>query len=462
LEKQLDALKDRGPSQRTRELAAAIERLNKAERERGYNRQLSDLRERKHLLVLEKELRARKEQIDISKYSGKERVVAIDAEMDRLQRRSDEQERFNHLLDLQYQLTRRQVRQEGESIQEFIERRAQENRHILEEAAQIQVDRQKAILEKQKETAQLEVEIEQAKEDIKELIRQHALEKELERLQKLLDASRERDARLLEADRERLQKLLEASKKHDQEVLEAKREALQKQIEAVRENAQQQIEVARDQADKDIQSIERRRDAAIAAANRVADLAIAAEKRRAAEALRILEQTEDERIRLAIAGSKTVADLQGLAGYIAGLNYAEGQLRALFGTYGVDPNAINDQIRRIWSLKAQYSTQFARLVQAEIKSRMHAGGFASGGIVPLRNSTYLGNDMRAGEGGTEWAMIFPNSVVQALQDGARKNGGGGGPVIGSVTLASTESPAAQEWRLQRLIKQTVRDELRRN
>ena len=452
LQQALDALSDVGPSRQTQALAAAIEHLNAAEERRGYLQSLNEIRDNRRLAVLEHELRLRKTAINISNYSGPARLIAIDAEIDRLNRQAAAQEKINALLDLQYRASQRLRREEGETIQDFLDRRSQANRALLLEQAKLAGNSRVDSLTKLRENTEFNIKLKEFEAQRLELIRQHDLEAHQQSLQDQLRASEEADQRRIEAQRETLGALLEASKAADQAAADAKRKSLQDEIDTVRDNADKAIEQSRRENEAKKVAAKAAAEVLINAAKKTADESIAAAKKSAELATFWVNKGEQDKIKLAIEGAKTLQDLSLVSGGLAGSSLAYAQLKASIEALGL-PDYLTSSV--LANADAMRSVYLARLASFNSVSTQPKGpqGYADGGVFPLRNSMNFGSNMRVGERGTELGVILSNRVTKALRDS------NSGLSIGSITYQTTEDPYMADYRLRSTIREVVREEL---
>lgn len=194
-----------GTSKRTRRLQAA---LNKASGGGGSSnaQALKNIAEEKALLLLKMRLKLLGTNINLEKYSGKFLLVAINAKIAALQKEGDAQARVNALLDLQYRMSKQTERNVGESISDFIDRRAQEQRGLLQEQADLQREAQIAALESRKEHLEDQLALEELAERKREAMRSAGTSAHVRNLQKQLDASKKADAKALKEKKAALEK----------------------------------------------------------------------------------------------------------------------------------------------------------------------------------------------------------------------------------------------------------------
>jgi hypothetical protein len=190
----------------------------------GVGQQLQNIAEERALILLRQRLRLLGTAINLERYSGKFLLEAINAKIAALQKQNREQDRLNQLLDLQYRMSQTIRRQQGESIGDFLARRAQENRSLL--AEQDDLERQRRI---------------DRLEDLKSKVQDEVALAELAEQRKNALAAAGASSR-----QKSLQKELEASRKHDREVYEAKKKALEAQIKAEQEKNKDIQEILKD------------------------------------------------------------------------------------------------------------------------------------------------------------------------------------------------------------------------
>lgn len=200
-----------GASARTKRLEAQLERAQSSGGG-GSNRnsQLRNIAEERALILLRQRLRLLGTAINLEKYEGKFLLEAINAKINALRKQGDEQARVNRLLDLQYRMGQELQRNEGESIEDFLARRAQNERDLLQERDQLRREEQIANLEAMRDRVQDEVALAELAERRKEALRAGGTNNHIKNLQKQLAASKEADQKALEAKRKALQKEKEA------------------------------------------------------------------------------------------------------------------------------------------------------------------------------------------------------------------------------------------------------------
>lgn len=466
LEERLEALKDAEPSKRTNELAAAIERLNRAQDKQAFQAQLAAINQERSLILLRERLRTTERQINLDNYQGKERLAAIEALLDRQREQNEAQDRFNKLLEIQYNIGRGVRRQQGETIQDFISRRAQYYRGLLQQAAELRREGPQADLEAERDRVATSIQLKELEERRRKIIEDRARQQRLQSLQEQLAASRKRDQDELESRRESLQRQLEASRNADQAALASARARLQERIEAIRENSQQQIKEADRVRDRSIAATQTQRDAAIKAAEDVLRIATAALERQAEQVKKWTNFANIQSLNTAIEGAQNMAQLQALSGELSGLAWTLNYLRQTGAWMGMDINARNALISSFGQALHSYSRKVISMhrgvqkpstpVMPSSSGRPSAGGYAQGGVFWADNTnTPVGRDIRWGDSnGKELGVILSNAVVRKLGESR-----GEGPLVGSVTFQS-EDPYRDQARFERRMRSIVRDEMR--
>lgn len=210
-----------GTSARTRRLQARVNAPSGGGGDGGARaRTLANIAEERALLLLKMRLKLLGTNINLEKYSGKFLLVAIEAKIAALQKEGAEQAKINQLLDLRYRQSQTIQRSEGESINDFLARRAQEQRNLLSEEADLRRQNQIDALEERKSNLEDQLALEELAERKREAMRKTGTASHNANLQKQLEASKKADAKAL-ADRK---KALEAKQKKDEE---AAREAIE-------------------------------------------------------------------------------------------------------------------------------------------------------------------------------------------------------------------------------------------
>lgn len=461
LQNQLDALKDEGPSKRTKELTDRINDLTAAQAKQQYQQSLNDVNDAISLERLKQRLALSKDAINLDQYQGKARVIAIDALIDRQQKANEAQARFNQLLDIQYKIQSGVHREQGETIQDFISRRAQYYRGLLEQAAELRQKGPLADLQAEKERVQESIALKELEDKKRGLIEDHARQQYMQSLQDQLAASRDRDQKELESRRESLQKQLEASKKADQDALDARRQALQDRIEAVRDNAAKEIDALQNTRDRAIDAAQKARDMAIAAAEKTTQATIDQLKARADQTAKWTNFANIQALDTAIQGTRSMAQLQSLSGAVSGLEWSMNYLYQTGGLMGMDPAARSALMSNYIHTIQDYMSQVQKLYHnASPPSRLPGGaggGYAEGGVFWAGNqNTPLRGDVRWGDtNGEELGVMLNNRVMHTLREQ-----GFGKPSFGDVTINRSDDPYRDMAMLRRSVRDVVREELR--
>jgi len=389
-----------GESARTRALQAKLDAAFGGGGGGGASRAaaLRNIAEERALILLRQRLRLLGKNIDLEKYSGKFLLEAINAKINALQKEGAEQSRLNQLLDLQYRMSKTLRRQEGESIGDFLERRAQENRNML--AEQQDLERQALIdkLNDQKDAVQDEVQLAELAEQKKEALRQSGTSSYLKNLQKQLEASREADRK----------------------ALEAKKKALLAEQAAFNEAAKKAVLTA-------------------SAENQ-------AKVRMQFSYVRSIQDIY-----------KTSGLIQG---QLSAKAFLKAFGTALIASGLMTPKQLAQLLKGIDStLAAAYRAQSIYSSNAihdlaNLAGQFH--GFQQGGIIPLNNSSSpFGQNVKVGEGGTELGVILSNRVTQALRDSQMA-----AEQIGPFNLYGSVDPLRDTYKFKRLVKEAVQEALR--
>lgn len=357
LSNQIDALQGSDfKSKRTAALEAAIERAQGGggSRDAGKQRELANIAEERTLILLRQRLRLLGTNIDLEKFEGKFLLEAINAKIKALQKQSDAQERLNKQLDLQFRMSQVLRRQQGESINDFLERRAQENRELLAEQQKLEQERIIESLNDQKEKVEDEVALQ-----------------ELAERKKTASTTAGTNNRI-----KQLQKELEASRKADKAALDAKIKALKQQEDAQKAAAANAAKYAAITANEEIRQAAR-------AANSVEKIATLSGEARG----------------LTAAKSFLQALLQ--SGVLRGNEVA--QVRAAIDRINKTLGAIGD---------AQYS-----VMKNALQKNGPPIAFAEGGFIPLTAASKpFGSNARFGEEGTEGGMmVFPTRMYNKMK-----------------------------------------------
>lgn len=371
-------------SAKTKSIQAALTRAQSAGSSNAAT--LRSLAEERQLILLRQRLRLMGTAIDLERYSGKFLLEAINAKIEALNKQGQAQSRLNALLDLQFRMSKTITRQQGETISDFLERRAQENRGFLSEQAD---------LERQKIIDDLEV-------------RKTALEDEL-----ALRANAEARKNALtssgvSARIKQLEKELAASQAADKAALASKQKQLDDKKKAIEEAAQ--------------------------------------------EAEKILTDSVLTETRIALEGVDSIEALEKIKGRIAGYVRAKATLEALVDGFGIPAGIAKPFLDKINNLLGLYrSKQFT--VFPDLLRSMDTraeGHYAKGGVFPLRNSmSPFGQNVRAGEHGTEIGIILSNKVAAMLQKQT------GPQQVGPFNLYGSVDPLRDIYRFKRLVSEAV-------
>ena len=354
IDQRIDALSNAGPSARTNAIQAALDRAQGGGGSSNAG-QLRNLADERAIILLRQRLRLLGTNINLERYSGKFLLEAINAKIAALQKEGDQQARLNRLLDLQYRQSQLIKRTAGESIQDFIERRAQEQRAQLQEGQDIQRDNEIAKLEAFKERVADEVALAENAQQKQDALRQQGTSNHIKNLQKQL----------------------EASQKADKKALEAKKKALEAEKAAIVKKTAEAIELAGDQATGETL-------AAISGAKSLSDLAIL--------------QGRIEGLQRAKGTIEGLVEAFGIPSFIAAPFLANIQ-KGL--------NAYTGKVAKLTSIAQAFGRERGG----------HQAGFASGGVIELSNSrSPFGSNARFGEQGTELGVILSNRVTQALRN----------------------------------------------
>lgn len=456
LQKQLEALNNTGPSRRTRELADQLERINRATEKQAYLASLAAVAEEKHLTLLKQRLEASKTDIDISKYSGQGRLIAIQAELDLLSRRNAEQQKFNKLLDIQYAISKGVQRTQGESIQDFIGRRAQFYRDQLQQAGELNNQTVADSLNAEKTRVQNEIDLRDLAEKKKKIIADRAHQLLLRRLQNELDASKQADQDALDSRRKQLQTELDASRSADQKALDSQRAAIAKHIDDIRAAT-----------DTHVAELNRERDAAIAARQKQYDFDVAKEKAatdnliaqakaRADAAKQWADVAAANQKAAAISAAQDLATIGAIAGKAAGSSLAYEQLKAELEAFGLTGPELQAALANVLTVRNAAQHRIDELTKS--KAAYYGPGYAKGGFFEVTNSMNFGKNIRGGEEGRElgWSdgrlgAILPHKIAESLK-GAMGNGA---MIAGGVTINRSDDPYRDYHTLKRTITDVV-------
>lgn len=339
------------PSARTKSLEAQLEA---AQGGSGAGATLRNLAEERQLILLRQRLRLLGANIDLEKFSGKFLLEAINSKIKALEKEGDEQDRLNNLLDHQFEATKQIKRQTGESVADFIERRAQEQRHQLAQQQKDQRDALIASLQNQQEKVQDEVALVENAEAAKTAAAQAGQSARVKQLQKALEESRKAD-----------------------------RKALQDQKDAIEDKFKAEQKAAED-------------------AIRLASTTEAEKFRIALTAVKKIEDV----ISLS-------AEVQGRKAALGFLN-AFGP--TLVASGALTQQELDRQKSVITASLAGFANKRNQIITGRPIGRGPLE-FAQGGVMLLNNSrSPFGQNVKTGEGGTELGVILSNKVTQALRD----------------------------------------------
>lgn len=385
-------------SARTRQLQAAIERAQNVDTGASRrNVELRNIAEERQLILLRQRLRLLGANINLEQYSGKFLLEAIDAKIAALNKQGQAQDRLNQLLDLQYRMSQRITRNQGESIADFLQRRAEEQRHQLAEQANF--TRENAIDQLQTRRDQVADEVALA-----------------ELAQRRKDALQKEGTNHLLRE---LEKQLAASRKHDAAVLAARRKALQAEITALQKQASDAIKIA------SIEEQDKLR-LAISGIDSITKLSAVAAAIQGTLSARAFIQSFG--VTLVASGAITQEELDTIL------------------------DRLNNTLAAYTRQKAQFSSNAAHELQYYTKS--HA--FQKGGVVALRNSgNPFGQNVRQGEGGTEIGVILSNRVANIL-----KQQSGGPQQIGPFNMYGSEYGLRDQYNFKKTVKEAVAEALR--
>lgn len=342
------------PSAKTLSLEAAIERLQ------GGGGNAAGLRansEERALILLRQRLRLLGTNIDLEKFSGKFLLEAINAKISAIQKEGDAQDRLNSLLDHQYNISKQIRRQTGESVADFVERRAQEQRQQLAEGARLEREQLIASLEDQQAKVEDEVALVENAQQRKDMLAQAGTSKRLKELQKQLEASKKADAKELANRKKAIEDRFAAEKKAAEDAVRLSSET---------ENKKFRIAIS---AVKSIEDL--------------LDLSAEVQGRKAA---------------------LTFLKAFGPALVNAGL-MTDRQLSSAITTLMASISAFENQ---------------RNLIFTGHPTGRGPAEFQHGGIIELRNSrSPFGQNIRTGESGTELGVILSNKVTAALRQQVR-------------------------------------------
>lgn len=340
------------PSSRTAALEAALERA-----QGGGSSNAASLRanaEERSLILLRQRLKLLGTNINLEKFSGKFLLEAINVKISAIQKEGDEQDRLNKLLDLQFESSKAIRRQTGESIADFVERRAQEQRAQLAAARDAEREALISSLEAQQDKVQDEVDLVENAEQRKQIAAQGGANKRTKLLQKQLEESRKADRKALE----------------------------------------DQKKLIRDKAAADV--------AAANEAIRVSQDKYREEFRIAITAVKNIEDL-----------FKLSAEVQGLntaQGFLRGFG------PTLVAAGALTQQELNRMLSNLSASLSGFANKRNQIITGRPSGRGKLE-FQHGGVMMLNNSrSPFGQNVKLGEGGTELGIILSNKVAAALKD----------------------------------------------
>lgn len=382
-------------SARTRAIQAKIDALQSGGGGASRNKELANISQERELILLRQRLRLLGTNINLDKYSGKFLLEAINAKIRALDKETAAQDRLNRALDLQLRASQTLKRQEGETISDFLERRAKENRDILTEQRALETEKVKESLQELQDKTQDEVAL-----------------AELAERKKNSAASSGADTRI-----KSLQKELAASKKADADALKSKIAALEKERDALKTQADNAEYYAALTTNEEIRQ-------AIHAANTIEKIA------KLSGATRGLESAKAFLTALLQSGVLSPERAK--------------QIRAALSEINATLNQIGEQ---------QYALGKNTLVRPGAPPRP----FAKGGFIPLNGaSSPFGQSARFGEHGTEAGMLV---MTTSMLNKLRNQGGYNGDGIGQVNIYRSEDPQRDFWRTKQAVKEAMRESL---
>lgn len=479
LQDQLAGLSSSGPSARTSGIEAQIAGAQEAQAQAAYGAQLRNIQEERGLILLEQRIRFQGESVRLDQLSAQGQIIAIDARIEALQRaneldrerlevindqikamraadeaqdkkdraalevfdkqiaaireQGDAQERLNRLLDLQYRMSQRINRNQGESIGDFLARRANEQRSMLAEQASLRRDDAVSAIEQEKqkisaiqETAN---ERREAAIEAKEL-EAEALQNRIEALEK----ARAAEIKALQQRQQELQLEVRLQKLAEQEKALAAQESARKQMQYLQE--QLRASQAADAA-----AVKSKQDAI--------NKQIAAEQERNKRVQYWINEENQIRLRGAISGANSLSDLHAIAGELAGAQRALGELRALVRAGVLEPYMASPHIAALVAIVRSAQSKMAAYSTPNINSNTPVP-FAKGGVFMLNNAmnSPFGANIRTGEEGSEIGVVLSNRVARALKDSQRQT-------VGNQTFVINRSD--DPYRDKQRFKGAVRD-----
>lgn len=483
IQDQIDALSDTGPSILTKALAGAIEAAGEAQADANYQTQLGALAQERYLLLLQQRIRYEGAAVNLSQVSGEAALVVIDERIRALQRagfaeqaaldavsarlkalqkadqeqdrrdkevlktyddkiaairkEGEAQDRVNKLLDIQYKLGQQNKRQSGESIGDFLKRRANEERQLLAERdsalrqqaiAKIQAERDAVAAIQEEANARREAAIE-------------AVQLEQEKLQAALQAAQKARAAAIQAlqdQRERIQLEVQLEKNAERTKQLERQETQRKALKALQEKLQKSQEADRKETESRKKALQEQIDA---------------ERRRTQEALKWAKVEESQKLAIAALGATSLRDVNTLIGELSGASRALAELKAYAKANGIPYSEVPGLIDLIKNVNIAQGKVDAilRRTYGNIPE-----GAAAGGVFELSNArSPFGSNIRLGEQGKEIGVVLSNRVAKVLQESQR-------PQLGEQTFIINRStdPYADQQRFKRVVKETFEEALR--
>ena len=443
-ERQLEALNSQ---------ISAVQRLHRAQ----------ERREQQQLRAIDKNLRALQKADKIADEADQERLAALDEQIEALNEQGDAQDRVNKLLDLQYRASQVLKRQQGESIGDFLNRRAQENREIL--AGFSALNRESQVAKLQAERKALSDTIEAENERREAIIER--VQADREALQERFEIAREErqlHMEALQAQQEQLQAVAERRQKERQMAIQAMQEEAQRvQTEiALRQNAEQRKAIIEQEAERQRQRRQQEalrraqeRDRAETESRRNA---MAAQERAVADAYNRMERYSSDsyinQLNSAVRFANTLEQLNQVAGGIAGAQLARAHMQALLEGGQVSAALALPYIARLDALIQFYFRKKAAAM-SQVPSTRNPVPLAEGGVFQLNNAMNnpFGANIRTGEQGPEIGVVLSNKVTQALRD-AR------GPVPDQTFIINrSDDPWRDKHRFARVARDAISEAL---
>jgi hypothetical protein len=381
-----------------------IDALQQGRANQQFQDSLRQNSEERELLLLKDRLKTMGENINLDKYSGKFLVAAIDAKIEAINKEGAAQDRLNKLQDIERAAADadKLKRSQGESIADFVERRAQANQQVLRDRQDL--DRQDRVdhLTQLRDKAQDDVDLAQNAEDRKKLIADKAFQDQINRLQKQL----------------------QAQQKADDTALKAKQKALDDEIAAEQKKKEKVLQISSTQY---LQQVED----AISAADTIGDIA------HLTGTIQGLQQVKGFIEALVKAGLISPEDAAYRLGQInAVLNDAEAKKSKIIP--GLGPR--------------DTTNRFAP--DTTTTGRPGPGGLAQGGLVQrlTNGSTMFGSNVRLGEEGDELGVVLSHSVVAALRQSTPS------PTTGDIYIyGERKNPWAEAYRTKQAVKSALQE-----